>query len=215
MSVWLQRLHEYRAIAVIRVPQLLLGQQLAHAVADGGIQLIEITWNSHQAAELITQLRQELPQCTIGAGTILDADQLQQAMIAGAQFCFTPHVNVELIRIARAWTVPIIPGALSPTEIMMAWRAGASSVKVFPIQAVGGADYIRALRGPLSQIPLIPTGGVTLGNTQEFLEAGATAVGLSSQLFSQSLIETQDWEGITKRARALMSRVAPFRRSHD
>ena len=207
-GLWLQLLQKYRAIAVIRSPQLKLGLAMAKAVAQGGMGLIEVTWNSHQAAELISQLRSELPSCTIGTGTILSIDQLREAIACGSQFFFSPHVNLRLIQAAVAeYNVPIVPGALSPTEITSAWQAGASCVKVFPIQAVGGASYIKSLQGPLGQIPLIPTGGVTLENAKAFLEAGAIAVGLSGQLFPEQLVAARDWKAIALRAETLHQRL--------
>lgn len=180
---------------------------MAKAVAAGGLRLIEITWNSDRAPELIGQLRSELPACTIGAGTLLDLDQTQRAIATGAQFLFTPHVDPVLIQIAAQAGVPIIPGALSPTEIVMAWQAGASSVKVFPIQAVGGTRYIQSLQGPLGHIPLIPTGGVTLENAEEFIVAGAIGVGLAGSLFPKRDLETENWLAITERAQMLRQRL--------
>lgn len=205
---WLTLLEQHRFIAVIRSPWLSLGHQMAQAVALGGLSLIEITWNSEQAPELIRQLRTELPHCIIGTGTLLNLEQLEQAIEAGAQFLFTPHVNLTLIAAAVKAGVPIVPGALTPTEIVTAWEAGASCIKVFPIQAVGGASYIKALQGPLGHIPLIPTGGVSLENAQEFLNAGAIAVGLSGELFPKALIATADWKAIAQRARTLREQLA-------
>jgi 2-dehydro-3-deoxyphosphogluconate aldolase/(4S)-4-hydroxy-2-oxoglutarate aldolase len=181
---------------------------MAKAVAAGGMQLIEITWNSDASAQLISQLRSELPTCTIGTGTLLTLDHLEQAIAAGAQFLFTPHINSAMIQAAAQRSVPIVPGALSPTEIVTAWQAGASCVKVFPVQAMGGASYIKSLQGPLSHIPLIPTGGVTLENAPEFLLSGAIAVGLSGQLFPQQLVVTGNWEAIAQRARNLIQQLA-------
>ncbi|MGF1480698.1 MAG: bifunctional 4-hydroxy-2-oxoglutarate aldolase/2-dehydro-3-deoxy-phosphogluconate aldolase [Cyanophyceae cyanobacterium] len=202
-SLWLQLLQQYRAIAVIRSPQLQLGLALAKAVATGGIRIIEITWNSSQPGTLIKRLKTELPECTIGTGTILTVEQLHSAVDAGVQFLFSPHVNQSLIEAAVTAEVPIVPGALTPTEIISAWQAGASCVKVFPVGTVGGANYIKSLQGPLGQIPLIPTGGVTLENARQFIDAGALAVGLSSQLFPAELIEKQDWQAIAQRAKTL------------
>ncbi len=176
---------------------------MAEALAAGGISLIEITWNTDRAPELIGQLRRDLSTCTIGAGTILNLEQLQHAIDAGAQFLFTPHTDTRLIQAAVAAGVPIVPGALSPTEIVTAWDAGASCVKVFPIQAVGGASYIQGLQGPLGHIPLIPTGGVTLANARDFITAGAIAVGLSGDLFPKAFIVAGDWEAIAQRAKTL------------
>ncbi len=210
---WLKLIQQHRAIAVIRVPQLGLGLALAKATAAGGIHLIEITWNSDRAAELIRQLRSELPACVIGAGSLLDQNQVRQAIAAGAQFLFTPHVDVALIHAACDRGVPIIPGALSPTEIVMAWQAGASSVKVFPVQAVGGVSYIRSLQAPLGHIPLIPTGGVTLENAASFLRAGAIGVGLSSHLFPKAALELGNWSAITEVAQTLVQSLQPIDQS--
>ncbi len=204
---WLTLLRQHRSIAVIRASQLSLGRQMAQAVAAGGMPLIEITWNTDRAPELISQLRLELPHCTIGTGTLLNLEQLQQAIDAGAQFLFTPHVDPALIAAAVDAAVPIVPGALSPTEIVTAWNAGASCVKVFPIEAVGGASYIKSLQGPLGQIPLIPTGGVTLENAKSFIAAGAIAVGLSGDLFPKALIAAGDWEAIAQRAKTLQQQL--------
>lgn len=202
---WLSHLQQHRAIAVIRATEKSLLYKMALAVASGGMQLIEITWNSDRAPELISQLRVELPHSIIGTGTLLNLQQMQAALDAGAQFLFTPHVDEVMIQAAVALGVPIIPGALTPTEIVSAWNSGATCVKVFPVQALGGANYIKSLQGPLGHIPLIPTGGVSLLDAKAFLQAGAIAVGLSSQLFPQKLVAAGDWDLITQQAKNLMS----------
>lgn len=204
---WLKLLVQTKAIAVIRAAEIEQGVRMAKAIAAGGMQLIEITWNSDRPAELIQQLRVELPNCTIGTGTLLTLADLEQAIAAGAQFLFTPHVDAAMIQAAVAQSVPIIPGALSPTEIVTAWMAGASCVKVFPIQAMGGVRYIKSLQGPLGQIPLIPTGGVTLDNAKEFIAAGAIAVGLSSELFPPQLVAAGEWGAIAQIAEDLIQQL--------
>jgi 2-dehydro-3-deoxyphosphogluconate aldolase/(4S)-4-hydroxy-2-oxoglutarate aldolase len=204
---WLKLLQQTSAIAVIRAPKIDQGYQMAKAVASGGMQLIEITWNSDRPEQLISQLRSELPACTIGTGTLLTLDQMEQAIAAGAQFLFTPHVDPVMIQAAIHKGLPIIPGALSPTEIVTAWLAGASCVKVFPVQAMGGASYIKSLQAPLGHIPLIPTGGVTLENAKEFLTAGAIAVGLSGQLFPQQLVAAGNWDAIAQLAQTFMQQL--------
>jgi 2-dehydro-3-deoxyphosphogluconate aldolase/(4S)-4-hydroxy-2-oxoglutarate aldolase len=204
---WLAVVQQQRAIAVIRTLDPKVGIQLATAVAMGGMRLIEITWNSEQPAALIAKLRQELPDCTIGAGTILDRDQLDTAIAAGAEFVFTPHVDVNLIQRAIACDIPIIPGALSPTEIVQAWHTGASSVKVFPISLLGGVAYIRSLQAPLGHIPLIPTGGVTLETAPGLIAAGAVAVGLSSALFPQAWVQRGNWDAIAAQTAQLVDRL--------
>ncbi|MBE9004601.1 bifunctional 4-hydroxy-2-oxoglutarate aldolase/2-dehydro-3-deoxy-phosphogluconate aldolase [Fortiea sp. LEGE XX443] len=207
-QIWLSQLRKHRAIAVIRASTMELGEQMAMAVACGGMQLIEITWNSDRAAELIAKLRAELPDCLIGTGTLFNVQQLKNAIASGAQFLFSPHVDMAMITAAVAKDVPIIPGALTPTEIVSAWHQGASCVKVFPVQALGGASYISSLQGPLGHIPLIPTGGVTLENAPEFIQAGAVAVGLSSELFPKKLVAVENWQAIAQHAGKLIQHLA-------
>lgn len=204
---WLTLLQQTRAFAVIRATKLEQGREMALAVAAGGMQLIEITWNSDRPARLIQQLREELPNCIIGTGTLLNLDQQKEAIAAGAQFLFTPHVDRVLIDAAVNRGIPIIPGALTPTEIVTAWQAGASCVKVFPVGAVGGASYIKSLQAPLGEIPLIPTGGVTLENAWEFIAAGAIAIGLSGQLFPSQMVARGNWEAIASLAKNLLETI--------
>jgi 2-dehydro-3-deoxyphosphogluconate aldolase/(4S)-4-hydroxy-2-oxoglutarate aldolase len=199
-SFSLKTLEKYRLIAVIRCNDFPLGIKMAKAMAKAKISLIEITWNSIKPHTLISQLRQELPHCYIGAGTILNEANLHQAIDAGAQFIFSPHVNLKLIEIAKAANIFIIPGALSPTEILTAYQAGAEVVKVYPIQCMGGVNYIINLQGPLGHIPLIPTGGVNFDNALDFLNKGAIAVGMSNAFFPPDLILKEDFETITLRA---------------
>lgn len=203
---WLSWVQQNRAIAVIRAPKIAQGRQMAKAVALGGMSLIEITWND-ASAQLIAQLRSELPDCTIGTGTLLTIDELKLAIAAGAQFLFTPHIDVLMIQVAVELGVPIIAGALSPTEIVNAYTAGASCVKVFPVQALGGVSYIKSLQAPLGHIPLIPTGGVTLANAKDYIAAGAVAVGLASELFPQQLVATGNWDAIALQAKMLITEL--------
>jgi len=207
MQTWLPSLQAHRAIAVLRTCDLKLGRVLAQSAIAGGMGIIEITWNSAEPAKLIAELRETFPHCLIGTGTVLTLADLEDAIACGSQFCFTPHVNSELIRKAIQSEIPIIPGALTPTEIVTAWQLGASAVKVFPVQSLGGTDYIKSLQGPLGNIPLIPTGGVTLENALAFIQSGAIAVGLSGQLFPANLIESEDWEGIKERAEVLQTKL--------
>jgi 2-dehydro-3-deoxyphosphogluconate aldolase / (4S)-4-hydroxy-2-oxoglutarate aldolase len=202
---WLKLVTQERIIAVIRSTELQIGRQMAHAVAAGGIKLIEITANSHRPWELIELLRAELPECSIGTGTILNLADLRNAIACGAEYIFTPHVNLDLIHAAITAAIPIVPGALTPTEIITAWQAGATAVKIFPIQAMGGVSYLQVLQGPIGQIPLIPTGGVTLTNAPDLLAAGAVAVGLSGCLFPQSEINQENWQRIGDRAKNLLA----------
>ncbi len=205
---WVRSLSVNKAIAIIRVPEMELALAMAQAVAIGGIKLIEITWNSDRPDQCISKLRANLPHCIIGAGTILDTTQLERAIAAGAQFIFCPHFDRHLFSLARdRYNIPLVPGVLSPTEIVTAWQAGANIVKVFPIQALGGADYLKSLQGPLSQINYIPTGGVTIDNAKTSIDAGAIAVGISGNLFPKHLVETHNWQEITERTKTLLTKI--------
>ncbi|HEY9767530.1 MAG TPA: bifunctional 4-hydroxy-2-oxoglutarate aldolase/2-dehydro-3-deoxy-phosphogluconate aldolase [Coleofasciculaceae cyanobacterium] len=208
ISRWLQLLRQHKAIAVIRCCDPNLAHKMALAVAEGGMNLIEITWNNDCPGDLISQLRSQLPQCTIGAGTIINLHQLQEAVMAGAQFAFAPHFDPTLLEASLShYKIPFVPGVFSPTEVVNAWQQGARVVKIFPIESLGGAKYIKCLQGPLSHIPLIPTGGITLDNAQSMIEAGAIAVGISSNLFLQEAIVNQDWSNITTRTEILLNNL--------
>ncbi|WP_310428526.1 bifunctional 4-hydroxy-2-oxoglutarate aldolase/2-dehydro-3-deoxy-phosphogluconate aldolase [Chamaesiphon sp. VAR_48_metabat_135_sub] len=200
---WLKFVRQERIIAVIRSTDLRIGLKMAQAAAAGGIKLIEITANSDRSWELIELLRAELPDCSIGTGTVLSLADLRNAIACGAEYIFTPHVDLSLIQAATSAEIPIVSGALTPTEIITAWQAGATAVKVFPIQAVGGVSYLQVLQGPIDRIPLIPTGGVTVTNAHDFLAAGAVAVGLAGSLFPQAEIIREDWQSIRDRANYL------------
>lgn len=208
MEPWQQLLHQHKVIAVIRCADYNLAHQMALAVAAGGIKLIEITWNSDRPGDLISQLRMQLPHCIIGTGTILDSHQLQESVTAGAQFAFAPHFDPKLLTISLSrYEIPFIPGIFTPSEAISAWQQGAKVVKVFPIKSLGGAEYIKCLQGPLGHIPLIPTGGITLENAPNMINAGAIAVGISSHLFPKSAIADQDWACITTRAKTLSDKL--------
>lgn len=181
---------------------------MAKAAAAGGFYLIEVAWNNRQPAELMSAIRQALPDRVVGVGTVLNLADLRGAIAAKAQFCFTPHTDRELISLAQAHQLPIIPGAMTPTEIITAWRLGASSVKVFPISALGNDTYIRSILGPLGPIPLVPTGGVTSESALKLIEAGAVAVGLSTALFPKAEVASGNWAAIEARSRYLLALLA-------
>ena len=205
---WLQLLEQHKAIAVIRCADSDTACKMAHAAAVGGIKLIEITWNSKDPKSIVARLRAELPHCIIGAGTILNLAWLKDAVGAGAQFAFAPHFDPNLLDAAiELYQIPFVPGVFSPTEAVNAWRHGAEAVKVFPIKSLGGAEYIRCLQAPLNQIALIPTGGITVDNARSMIDAGAIAVGISSNLFPQRAIAAGDWTSIINRTKELLVRL--------
>ncbi len=207
---WLSLLQQHRVIAVIRSDRMSTAREMALAAAAGGIKLMEVTWNTDKAESLIPKLQQELPDCKIGTGTILDREMAERAIACGCHFFFTPHTNHTLIDLGQAADIPVIPGACTPTEIITAWQAGASAVKVFPIKNLGGTEYLKSLQPVLGDIPLIPTGGVTVENALDFLQSGAIAVGLAGNLFLPESIEQGDWGAIINRIQTLVLKLQPL-----
>ncbi|MEM8503282.1 MAG: bifunctional 4-hydroxy-2-oxoglutarate aldolase/2-dehydro-3-deoxy-phosphogluconate aldolase [Cyanobacteria bacterium P01_D01_bin.1] len=203
---WISLLKTYRAIAIIRANSIEQGVSMAKAAATGGFRLIEVAWtNNAEPAAMIAAIRQALPKCVVGVGSVLSENDLAGIIAAEAQFCFTPHVSPKLIARSVASQTPIVAGAMTPTEILTAWQAGASSVKVFPISSLGNDAYIRSLLGPLGQIPLVPTGGVTSESAPALIASGAIAVGLSTALFPADEVLRGDWKAIEARSRYLLT----------
>ncbi len=174
---------EGRLIAIGRGLDPASTTAIGEALADAGIRAFEVTLNSRDALGAIRALRARLDgdELLVGAGTILAVEEAEEAVAAGAQFLVSPHTDVSIVSWAADRGIPCFPGAFTPTEIHLAWRAGASAVKLFPSSAVGPA-FVRDFRGPFPQIPLVPTGGVTAETAREFLAAGAVAVGLGGWL---------------------------------
>lgn len=167
----------------------------------GGVKCLEVTLNSPGALHAIERVRADLPAgCLIGAGTVLDVDGATQALTAGAQFLVTPIVDAPTISLARTRGTPVIPGAYTPTEILTAWRAGATLVKLFPATNLG-PGFVREVLAPMPELRLCPTGGVTLDNVAGWFESGASAVGVGSALTPRTALEAGDWEAITATAR--------------
>src|SRR5689334_13843023 len=170
-------------IPVIRAPSADDALAAVDALLAGGLDVVELTMTVPSALKVIEKVVERYGQAAVvGAGTVLDAETARACMLAGAQFVVAPSLDVPTIRVCRTHGVPVIPGALTPTEVVRAWRAGADLVKVFPCSAMGGASYIKALKAPLPEIDLMPTGGVTLATIAEFIRAGASAVGAGADL---------------------------------
>ncbi len=204
---------KYRLIAVIRADDWHLGQKMAMAMANAGVKLIEITWNSDRPTKLISHLRSSLPDCYIGAGTIMNINELHEAIEAGIQFAFSPHFDLNLLEFAQKQGIIWIPGTMSPTEIVTAHQAGALAVKVFPIQVLGGVNYLKAIKAPLNNIAMIPTGGIRLNQASLYLEAGALAVGLASDLFPVDLVKQQQWGLISQRVAVIQTQLTNYERA--
>jgi 2-dehydro-3-deoxyphosphogluconate aldolase/(4S)-4-hydroxy-2-oxoglutarate aldolase len=199
-------------IPVIRVASASEAIDVANAIKDGGVSLIEITMSVRGAIEVIKELTQEYKdEIIMGAGTVLDAETGRAALLAGAQFIVSPTLNLDLIQLAHRYSAVVVPGAMTPTEILTAWNAGADMVKVFPAAQLGGPGYIKALRGPLPQILLAPTGGVNLENAGAFIRAGAAALGVGGELVDKKAVKEKRFSVITDNARAYLKTIQEAR----
>ncbi len=207
MSV-VDRIREVGIIPVVRAQSADEALAAVDAICAGGIPILEITMTVPGAVKIISELTKRLgDEALIGAGTVLDAETARQCIGAGARFVVSPSLDVSTIDACRSLRVPIFPGAMTPTEVVTAWKAGADAVKVFPANAVGGATYLKSLKAPLPQIELIPTGGVSLTNVAEFMAAGALAVGVGADLVNLDAVRNGDVASITAKAREYVSAV--------
>ena len=198
-------------VAVVRLDDLSAAVPLAEALVAGGVRAVEFTFTNPTAPRAIEAAVNALgDRALIGAGSVLDAETARTALLAGAAYIVTPTLSLPTIELCNRYSAPTVIGALTPTEIVTAWQAGASYVKVFPA-SLGGPGYFRDLRGPLPQVKLIPTGGVSLENAADFIRAGAVAVALGSNLVDAKSVAAADWSTITERARALVDAVARAR----
>ncbi|HUK24877.1 MAG TPA: bifunctional 4-hydroxy-2-oxoglutarate aldolase/2-dehydro-3-deoxy-phosphogluconate aldolase [Terriglobales bacterium] len=189
-------------VPVIRASSSAQALQAAEAVCAGGITVVEITMTVPGAIETIAYLAKAVGKDVLaGAGTVLDAETAQRCLDAGAEFIVSPGFDLPTVQLANRLGKLMMAGALTPTEVISAWRAGSDLVKIFPCSAVGGAKYIKALKGPLPQIPMVPTGGVNLSTAAEFLQAGAEALGVGGELISAAALNAGDIASITQTAR--------------
>jgi 2-dehydro-3-deoxyphosphogluconate aldolase / (4S)-4-hydroxy-2-oxoglutarate aldolase len=179
----------------------------ADAIKAGGVNVIEVTMTTPGALDVIRQAVEKYGETVLfGAGTILDPESARAAILAGAQFVVAPTLNLKTIEICKRYSVPVMPGAYTPTEILTAWEAGADIIKVFPAD-VGGPIYIKAIKAPLPQVRLAPVGGVDLSNTATFIKAGADVVGVGSSLVDQKLLAARDFATLTERAKRFREEV--------
>jgi len=205
----LARLIDSGVIAVVRVPDASQLIKLAEALEKGGVTNIEFTMTTPGALKMIEEAISTFgDRILLGAGTVLDGETARAAILAGAEYVVSPNLSLDLIRICRRYGKIVVPGALTPTEILAAWEAGADLVKVFPAAAVGGPEYIKSLLGPLPQVKLLPTGGVDVTNAGAFIKAGAVAVGVGGKLVDRKLVAEGRFDLITETARQLVKAVA-------
>jgi len=202
-----QRILESGIVAIMRsqsAEQLLAA---AKAILEGGIRVIEVTMTTPGALKVIEEaVKQFGHEVLFGAGSVLDGETARAAILAGAQFIVCPTLDLSTIQVCKRYSVPVIPGAFTPTEILSAWEAGADIVKVFPA-SIGGPSYIKAIKAPLPQVRLAAVGGVTIENTAEFFRAGVEVVGIGGELINQRLLESGDFAEITRRAQRFCEEV--------
>jgi 2-dehydro-3-deoxyphosphogluconate aldolase/(4S)-4-hydroxy-2-oxoglutarate aldolase len=199
-------------IPVIRVTSAQEAMDVAEAIQKGGVTSLEITMTVPGAIEVMKELTERnKDEIVIGAGTVLDPETGRAALLAGAQFLVSPTLNLDLIRLAHRYAAAVIPGAMTPTEILTAWEAGADLVKVFPAAQLGGPDFIKAVRGPLPQIPLVPTGGVNLQNAGAFIRAGAAVLGVGGELVDKKAVKEKKFSVLTENTRSFLQVIREAR----
>jgi 2-dehydro-3-deoxyphosphogluconate aldolase/(4S)-4-hydroxy-2-oxoglutarate aldolase len=207
----LDRILDTGVLPIVRTDTAAVALDAARAIRRAGLAALEITMTVPGALSAIEKLAEELgDEVAVGAGSVLDAETARACILAGAEFFVTPCLSIPTIELCRRYGKVVIPGALTPTEVLTAWEAGADLVKVFPCGNMGGPSYIQALKAPLPQVLLVPTGGVRLDNTADFFKAGATAVAVGSEICDKAALAAGRFELIEERARQFVetSRVA-------
>ncbi len=206
-------IEEDGVVAVVRLDDLSEAVAIAKALLDGGVRAVEFTFTNRRAAETIGRVRDAVGDAGfIGAGTVLDPETARVAILAGAEYVVTPTFKDETVQLCNRYGIPTVIGALTPTEILTAWESGASFVKVHPA-SLGGPKYFKDVLGPMPQVKLVPSGGVTFDNVAEFVRSGAVAVALGSNLVDAKTVVSGDWRAITERARTLRGLVQMARES--
>src|SRR6266567_830008 len=208
----LERIHSIGVIPVVRAASADEAIAVAEVIGEGGIPILEITMTVPGAVDVIDELSKRYgDEVLVGAGTVLDPESAQVCIGAGAQFVVSPALDFQTIETCKQQSIAVFPGALTPTEVVTAWRAGADVVKVFPCSAVGGPKYLRALKAPLPQIKLIPTGGVSLSTAKDFIAAGAWALGVGADLVNTEAIRSGERESVIAVARSYVAAVREAR----
>ncbi len=208
-----EQLKDPGVVAIVRLDDYSRAVDMVKAIHAGGIRAVEFTYTNPRAGEAIADVVGAMgDEIAVGAGTVLDAETARAAILQGASFIVTPVVSTDVITMSRRYAVPTVIGAFTPTEILTAWEAGATYVKLFPA-SVGGAKYLKDVRGPLPQVPIIPTGGVSAENCAEFINAGAAGIAVGSNLVDAKTVSNGEWSVLTSRAEALVAAVAEARRA--
>ena len=208
----LKQIRDIGIIPVVRATSADEAMRAIDAIREGGVSVLEITMTVPGAVSVIEQLAKNYGNdVLVGAGTVLDPETARACILSGAKFVVSPALNVETIECCRRYGVAVMPGALTPTEVVQAWTAGADFVKVFPAGALGGASYLKALKAPLPQIELVPTGGVSLKTAADFIKAGASALGVGADLVDLKAVRDGQASIITERAKQYVEIVREAR----
>ena len=212
-KVWvLKRIEEVGIVPVVRASSSEEAVAVAEVIREGGIPIVEITMTVPGAITVIAELSKRYgDEVLVGAGTVLDPETARSCIAAGAQFIISPALNIQTIELCKLQRIAIFPGALTPTEVVTAWDAGADAVKVFPCSAMGGASYLRALKAPLPEVKLVPTGGVSLTTAKDFIAAGAWAIGVGADLVNTKAIKSGERESVVAAARSYVAAVREAR----
>jgi 2-dehydro-3-deoxyphosphogluconate aldolase/(4S)-4-hydroxy-2-oxoglutarate aldolase len=206
----LQRVLDHKIVAVIRADNGDLLVDVAESLLAGGVEVMEVTFTVPRAIRVLEKVADRIgSRILLGAGTVLDTETCRAALLAGAEFIVSPAVNIEVIELCKRYSKPVMPGALTPTEVVTAWQAGADIVKIFPSE-ITGPKYLKALHGPLPQVRLMPTGGVNLETAAEFLRCGACALGIGSSLVDPKVVAAGDLKKIESLARQYVQIVKDF-----
>lgn len=206
----LQRVLDHKIVAVIRADNGDLLVDVAESLLAGGVEVMEVTFTVPRATRVLEKVVDRIgSRILLGAGTVLDTETCRAALLAGAEFIVSPAVNVEVIELCKRYSKPVMPGALTPTEVVTAWQAGADIVKIFPSE-ITGPKYLKALHGPLPHVRLMPTGGVNLETATEFLRCGACALGVGSSLVDPKVVAAGDLKKIESLARQYVQLVKEF-----
>jgi 2-dehydro-3-deoxyphosphogluconate aldolase/(4S)-4-hydroxy-2-oxoglutarate aldolase len=210
----LRKIAEVGLVPVVRAQSADEAMKVVDAIREGGVPVLEITMTVPGAIGVMEALvRRFGSDVLLGAGTVLDPETARACMLAGARFVVSPALNPATIEICRRYSVPVMPGALTPTEVVAAWTAGADVVKVFPCGALGGASYIKALKAPLPHIDMIPTGGVSVKTAADFIKAGSMALGVGADLVDTQAIRDGNARAVTEKAREYLRLVQEARAS--
>ena len=208
----IQKIVEIGLVPVIRASSEDEAMRVIDAILKGGISVLEITMTVPGAMKVMETVAERYSgDALIGAGTVLDAETARACILSGAQFVISPALNLETIQLCKRYSITVMPGALTPTEVVTAWQAGADFVKVFPCSAMGGASYIKGLKAPLPQIELVPTGGVNLKTAADFINAGSSALGVGADLVDVKAIRAGEASVVTERARQFLKIVQEAR----